>query len=250
MQGTNQLVRSNWGLGVSLRDTSTRPGWDRTGNPPTARRLLLPPEPNRPLCYVMLCKHTHTHANTRACIHTCQVTNKHTHIHTLELWGPVCWWKPLGLGEGTDPSSPPPHLPTSPPPTSHTPHTHNKALNLPSGTSPLGLLGPSRDKREDWGRRRECCRLFRRETRPQFSPAVQRRRTDGEKEEPGRNQGSRRALRPIPIELHNPDQPHSLSHTLRITVTGSNFPNVPRKYTNVLFGYKLFFVQAKTALIN
>ena len=38
MQGTNQLVRSNRGLGVSLRDTSTRPGWDRTGNPPTARR--------------------------------------------------------------------------------------------------------------------------------------------------------------------------------------------------------------------
>ena len=42
MQGTNQLVRSNRGLGVLLRDTSTRPGWDRTGNPPTARRLLLP----------------------------------------------------------------------------------------------------------------------------------------------------------------------------------------------------------------
>ena len=40
MQGTNQLVRSNWGLGVLLRDTSTRPGWDRTGNPPTARLLL------------------------------------------------------------------------------------------------------------------------------------------------------------------------------------------------------------------
>ena len=32
MQGTNQLVRSNWGLGVLLRDTSTRPGWDQTGN--------------------------------------------------------------------------------------------------------------------------------------------------------------------------------------------------------------------------
>ena len=40
MQGTNQLVRSNLGLGVLLRDTSTRPGWDRTGNPPTARRQL------------------------------------------------------------------------------------------------------------------------------------------------------------------------------------------------------------------
>ena len=40
MQGTNQLVRSNWGLRVLLRDTSTRPGWDRTGNPPTARRQL------------------------------------------------------------------------------------------------------------------------------------------------------------------------------------------------------------------
>ena len=45
MQGTNQLVRSNWGLGVLLKDTSTCPGWDRTGNPPTARRQLLPPEP-------------------------------------------------------------------------------------------------------------------------------------------------------------------------------------------------------------
>ena len=40
MQGTNQHVRSNQGLGVLLRDTSTRPGWDRTGNPPTARRQL------------------------------------------------------------------------------------------------------------------------------------------------------------------------------------------------------------------
>ena len=50
MQGTNQLIRSNWGLGVLLRDTSTRPGWDQTGNPPTARRQLLPPEPHRPRC--------------------------------------------------------------------------------------------------------------------------------------------------------------------------------------------------------
>ena len=48
-QGTNQLVRSNQGLGVLLRDTSTRPGWDRTGNPRTTRRQLLPPEPHRPL---------------------------------------------------------------------------------------------------------------------------------------------------------------------------------------------------------
>ena len=49
MQGTNQLVRSNWGLGVLHKDTSTRSGWDQTGNPPTARRLLLPPEPYCPL---------------------------------------------------------------------------------------------------------------------------------------------------------------------------------------------------------
>ena len=40
MQGTNQLVRSNWGLGVLLKDTSTRPGWDRTGNPTTASQQL------------------------------------------------------------------------------------------------------------------------------------------------------------------------------------------------------------------
>ena len=39
--------RSNWGLGALLRDTPTHPGGDRTGNPPTARRLLLPPEPYR-----------------------------------------------------------------------------------------------------------------------------------------------------------------------------------------------------------
>ena len=54
MQGTNQLIRSNWGLGVLLRDTLTRPGWDRTGNPPTARRLLLPPVPYRPHTYVLI----------------------------------------------------------------------------------------------------------------------------------------------------------------------------------------------------
>ena len=47
MQGINQLVRSNWGLGVLLRDTSTCPGWDRTSNPPTARGLLLLPDPHR-----------------------------------------------------------------------------------------------------------------------------------------------------------------------------------------------------------
>ena len=48
MQGTDRLVRSNRGLGVLLSDTSTRPRWDRTGNPLTARRQLLPPEPHRP----------------------------------------------------------------------------------------------------------------------------------------------------------------------------------------------------------
>ena len=49
MQGTIQLVRSNLGLGILLKDTSTRPGWDRTGNPLTARRQFLPPELYRPL---------------------------------------------------------------------------------------------------------------------------------------------------------------------------------------------------------
>ena len=48
MQGTNQLIMSNWGWYVLLRDTSTHPGWDQTGNPPTARRQLLPPEPYCP----------------------------------------------------------------------------------------------------------------------------------------------------------------------------------------------------------
>ena len=48
MQGTNQLVGSNLELGVLLRDTLTCPGWDRAGNPPTARRQLLAPETYRP----------------------------------------------------------------------------------------------------------------------------------------------------------------------------------------------------------
>ena len=52
MQGTNQLVRSNWGLGVLLRNTSTHPGWDRTGDTPTARRQLLLPEPHRPTWFL------------------------------------------------------------------------------------------------------------------------------------------------------------------------------------------------------
>ena len=53
----HQLVRSNWGLGVLLRDTltcpdtSTRPGWDRTSSPPTARRQLLPPELYHPIVH-------------------------------------------------------------------------------------------------------------------------------------------------------------------------------------------------------
>ena len=57
MQGTNLLVRSNWWLGVLLRDTSTCPGWDRTSNPPTAGRLLLPPEPYRPRYIIHLDAH-------------------------------------------------------------------------------------------------------------------------------------------------------------------------------------------------
>ena len=56
MQGTNQLVRSNRGLGVSLRDTSTRPGWDRTGNPPTARRQLYLLSHIAPQCFVCFLK--------------------------------------------------------------------------------------------------------------------------------------------------------------------------------------------------
>ena len=41
-----QPFRSNWGLGVLLKDTSKHPGWDRTGYPTTARQLLLPPKPS------------------------------------------------------------------------------------------------------------------------------------------------------------------------------------------------------------
>ena len=66
MQGTNQLIRSIWGLGVLLRDTSTCVGfevgfdlrWDLNrqpsdGNPPTARRQLLPPELYRPILVIV-----------------------------------------------------------------------------------------------------------------------------------------------------------------------------------------------------
>ena len=43
------------GLGVLLRDTWTRPGWDRTGNPPTARRQPL--NVWLRLCYNTTCMH-------------------------------------------------------------------------------------------------------------------------------------------------------------------------------------------------
>ena len=73
MQGTNQLVRSNWGLVVLLRDTSTHPGWDRTGNPPTARRQLyllshIAPSPHRPILMV-----------------SCVVRQNIEHLHTSRL---------------------------------------------------------------------------------------------------------------------------------------------------------------------
>ena len=41
MQGTNQHVKSNWRLGVLLKDTSTRPGWDRTLRLPDDSSYLL-----------------------------------------------------------------------------------------------------------------------------------------------------------------------------------------------------------------
>ena len=40
--------RSNWGFGVLLKDTSTQPGRNWTGYPPTAKWLLLPSEPMLP----------------------------------------------------------------------------------------------------------------------------------------------------------------------------------------------------------
>ena len=63
-QGTNRLVRSNRGLGVLLRDATTRPGRDRTGDPPTARRPLLPPELMSPLP---------TYQRTNGLFSTCQL---------------------------------------------------------------------------------------------------------------------------------------------------------------------------------
>ena len=92
MQGTNQFVRSNWGLGVLLRDTSTCPGWDRTSNPLTARRQLLPPEPHRRIIH----SHSHTlshclshtlspslfHTRTPSVCHTHTHTHTYTHTHT------------------------------------------------------------------------------------------------------------------------------------------------------------------------
>ena len=49
MQGTNQLIRSNWGLGVLLRDTSTRPGWESNRQPSDCQTTALPPESSHPV---------------------------------------------------------------------------------------------------------------------------------------------------------------------------------------------------------
>ena len=67
-----------WGhFGGLLRDTSTHPGWDRTGNPPTARQLLLPPEPYRPL-----------HIDV-------SVTPIHNSLHKYNYRGSIARCKPL-----------------------------------------------------------------------------------------------------------------------------------------------------------
>ena len=78
MQGTNQLVRSNRGLGVLLRDTSTRPGWDQTGNPSDCQTTALPPEPHRPhICndfncaYVFPCVRACFRAYVFPCVRAC-----------------------------------------------------------------------------------------------------------------------------------------------------------------------------------
>ena len=74
MQGTNQLVTRNWGLGVLLRDTSTCPGWDRTGNPPTARQQLYLLSHIAPIfVYIYI---SHKAANTWT----------HTHVITVSMY--------------------------------------------------------------------------------------------------------------------------------------------------------------------
>ena len=75
MQGTNQLVRSNWGLGVLLRDTSTSPGWDRTGNPPTARRQLYLLSHIAPITWYLWC------------ISICPVHDSSSTFTVLSTWG-------------------------------------------------------------------------------------------------------------------------------------------------------------------
>ena len=78
MQGTNQLISGR--LGVLLKDTSTHPGWDRTGNPPTARWLLLPSEPSHP----------HDTNNTvYASELSSYITNPHAYTHNYSLLSPV-----------------------------------------------------------------------------------------------------------------------------------------------------------------
>ena len=101
MQGSNQLVRSNWGLGFLLRDPLTRPGWDRIGNPPTARRQLLPPKPYRPLYgppyrppgSSPMCRLIHTHVSWAECI-ICAPEN---HCKRLRKFGPYCFVFHFGI---------------------------------------------------------------------------------------------------------------------------------------------------------
>ena len=90
MQGTHQLVRSNWGFGILLRDTSTRPGWDQTGNPPTARRLLLPPEPYHPPWVLLSKLGMKLEINTIA---FSKLSNYLTNNQIILLWASLPNWK-------------------------------------------------------------------------------------------------------------------------------------------------------------
>ena len=101
MQGTNQLVRSNWGLGVLLRDTSIRPGWDRTGNPPTARRLLyllshIAPQWNEKWNEIVRIRRTERPgAGPLAALHfrTVGKRGQQTFVHSYIWIAPVATWK-------------------------------------------------------------------------------------------------------------------------------------------------------------
>ncbi|KAJ8256094.1 hypothetical protein COCON_G00199580 [Conger conger] len=92
MQGPNQLVRSIWGLGVLLRDTSTQPGW---GIEPATLRL--PDDCSYCLSHVALC------VCVCACVRACVRVPMYVCVYlSLSLCVTRCWrWTSLSSSTPT-----------------------------------------------------------------------------------------------------------------------------------------------------